>query len=101
MKSRPCIRPFVALALFLGLMATSLVTSTAAAQQFSIKPLAEKKLGQLPAGPLYWRVENFPTLVQAQAAVSSASLAAEVAGKVWLFTLGPAGGSTPGGTKTA
>jgi len=48
MKSRRCIRPFVALALFLGLMATFLVPSTAAAQQFSIKPLAEKKLGQLP-----------------------------------------------------
>jgi hypothetical protein len=29
------------------------------------------------------------------------SLTAEVAGKVWLFTLGPQGGATPGGTKVA
>ncbi len=29
------------------------------------------------------------------------SLAVEVAGKVWLFTLGPKGGSTPGGSKVA
>jgi hypothetical protein len=68
--------------------------STAAAQQkFDIKAVAEKKLNQPPAGPLYWQVENFPTLAQAQAAAGPTSLAAEVAGKVWLFTLGPKGAS--------
>ncbi|MER8817090.1 hypothetical protein NKJ87_21535 [Mesorhizobium sp. M0027] len=36
-----------------------------------------------------WRLESFPTLAQAQGAASPTSLAAEVAGKVWLFTLGP------------
>jgi hypothetical protein len=61
--------------------------------------VAEKKLNQLPAGPLYWQIENFPTLAQAQAAAGPTSLPAEVAGKVWLFTLGPRGGSTRGGTK--
>lgn len=88
---------------------------TAAAEGvYVVKPIAEKKVKQLPAGPLYWRVENFPTLEQAQAAIGpdrwnpntvsydvATSLAAEVAGKVWLFTLGPKGGSTPGGTKVA
>ena len=44
-------------------------------------------------------MENFPTLTQAEGAASPTSLAAEVAGKVWLFTLGPKDGSTPGGTK--
>jgi quercetin dioxygenase-like cupin family protein len=81
---------------------------------YVVKPVAEKKVKQLPAGPLYWRVENFPTLAQAQAAIGpdrwnpntvnydvATSLAAEVAGKVWLLTLGPKGGSTPGGTKVA
>ena len=29
------------------------------------------------------------------------ALAAEIAGKVWLFTLGPKGGATPGGSKVA
>ena len=73
---------------------------TATAQQkFVVKPVAEKKLEQLPAGPLYWLVENLPTLAQAQAAAGPTSLAAEVAGKVWLFTLGPRGGSTPGASK--
>ncbi len=79
-----------------------LVPSTAAAQQkFEIKNVAEKKLKQLPVGPLYWRIENFPTLAQAQAAAGETSLAAEVSGKVWLFTLGPRGGVTPGASKVA
>lgn len=72
-----------------------------AQQKFVIKPLAEKKVSELPAGPLFWRLENFGTLPQAQAAAGSWSLAAESGGKAWLFTLGPAGGSSPGGTKVA
>jgi hypothetical protein len=81
------------LALALGL------TPPAAAQKFEIKPLAEKKVKQLPSGTLYWRLENFPTLAQAEAAAGATSLAAEVAGKAWLFTLGEKGGATRGGTK--
>jgi hypothetical protein len=83
-------------------MAVVLVPPPAAAQQkFVIKPVAEKKLKELPGGPLYWRLENFPTLAQAQAAEGTTSLAAEVAGEVWLFTLGPKGGLTAGGSKVA
>jgi quercetin dioxygenase-like cupin family protein len=66
-----------------------------------IKPLAEKKAAELPAGPLYWRVESFAALAQAQAAAGPTGLVAESAGKAWLFTLGPAGGSSTGGTKMA
>ncbi|MGH8066231.1 MAG: cupin domain-containing protein [Candidatus Entotheonellia bacterium] len=76
--------------------------STAIAQQaLVIKPMAEKKVTELPAGPLFWRIENFPTLAQAQAATGPTGLAVESGGKVWLFTLGPAGGSSAGGTKVA
>ncbi|MGB8436299.1 MAG: hypothetical protein WCE38_18765 [Burkholderiales bacterium] len=88
--------------------------TTAAPGVNVVKPVAEKKVKQLPAGPLYWRVEIFPTLAQAQSAIgpdrwnpdtvsydAATSLAAEVAGKAWLFTLGPKEGSTPGGTKVA
>ena len=86
----------------------------AADVQYVVKPVAEMKVKQLPKGPLYWRVENFPTLDQAKAAASEyrwnpdtvsyegwPSLTAEVAGKAWLFTLGPQGAATPGGTKVA
>jgi hypothetical protein len=85
------------LALSLCAMGLLLSPSTAAAQQaFVVKPVIEKKLKELTAGPLYWQVENFPTLAQAEAAVGPTSLAAEVAGKAWLFTLGARGGSMPG-----
>jgi hypothetical protein len=66
-----------------------------------IKPLAEKKVTELPAGQLVWRLENFPAVAQAQAAAGPASLVVEAGGKVWLFTLGPAGGASAGGTKVA
>ena len=82
--------------------------------RYVVKPIAEMKVKQLPKGPLYWRVESFPTLDQAKAAASDyrwnpdtvtydgwPSLTAEAAGKAWLFTLGPQGATTPGGTKVA
>jgi mannose-6-phosphate isomerase-like protein (cupin superfamily) len=106
------IRPAIWL-LSLCLSGLLLFASPAVAQgQYTVKPVAEKKVKQLPEGPLFWRIENFPTLAQAQAAAGaeawnpdtvsyqpSTALAAEVAGKVWLFTLGPKGGSTPGASK--
>ena len=78
-----------------------LSSAARAQQQLVIKPLAEKKVAELPAGPLFWRIENFTALAQAQAAAGPWGLAAESAGKVWLFTLGPAGGSSAGGIKVA
>lgn len=67
----------------------------------SIKPLAEKKVPDLPPGALFWRIENFDSLPDAKAAAGQWALATEAAGKAWLFTLGEAGGSTPGGRKVA
>lgn len=79
-----------------------LPTLEAQAQQaLAIKPLAERKVAGLPAGTLYWRIENYPTLRDAQGAAGPWSVAAESAGKAWLFTLGPAGGSSAGGSKVA
>ena len=86
-----------------GLFVMAYLLSPAAAQQspLVIKPVAEKKVAQLPKGLLYWRIEALPTLSEAQAAAGPTALAAEVSGKVWLFTLGPRGGATPGATKVA
>ena len=94
----PNVRHGVVWALSLGLIG-ALLSHAQAQQKFVIDNVAEKKLEQLPAGPLFWRLENFPTLAQAQAAAGETSLAAEVSGKVWLFTLGPKGATTPGGTR--
>lgn len=74
---------------------------TVAQQALVIKPLAEKKVAELPAGPLVWRLENFPALAQAEAAAGPTALVAQSAGKVWLFTLGPAGGMSAGATLVA
>ena len=82
-----------------GLMSSP--SASLAQAKLEIKPVAEKKLKELPAGPLYWRLETFATLAEAQAAVGPTSLAAELGGKVWLFTLGAKGGATRGGGKVA
>ena len=83
------------------IMALSLMSGLALAEKFDVTSVVEKKVAQLPPGPLFWRIETFPTLANAQAAAGPTALAAEVAGKAWLFTLGPPGGAAPGGTKVA
>jgi quercetin dioxygenase-like cupin family protein len=80
-------------------MAQSGSVGTAGAGTLVVKALTEKKVDKLPAGPLFWRVENFPTIAEAQAAMGPMSLAAEAHGKAWLFTLGAPGGSTSNGKK--
>jgi hypothetical protein len=72
-----------------------------AQQALIIHPLAERKVTELPNGELFWRIENYPCKEDAQAAAGAWSLVTEAAGKIWLFTLGPAGGSWPGGTKVS
>jgi hypothetical protein len=79
---------------------TQSATPTAQEEQeeFVVEPVAEKTVTELPAGPLYWHVENFPALPDAEAAAGPLSMAADVEGKVWLFTLGPKGTPTHGGS---
>ena len=92
----------LALALSLLAIEPAAVPATATAQgKLVVEPVTETKLRQLPPGPLYWRIDNFDTLAAAKAAAGPTALAAEIAGKVWLFTLGPKGGSSAGGSKVA
>ena len=78
------------------------VTLSAVAQQpLVVRPLAERKVADLPVGELFWRIETYASKEAAQGAAGAWSLVAEASGKVWLFTLGPAGGSSPGGTKVS
>ncbi len=92
-------RRFVAASVF-----SLLVSSAPVAQQapsIIAKPIAEKKVTQLPSGPLFWHIENFETRGQAEGAAGLHSLVAEAVGKVWLFTLGPQGQLTAGASKVA
>ena len=73
-----------------------------APRALTIKPLAEARVAELPPGELFWRIENFESVSKARAAAGPWSLVAEAAGKVWSFTLGPAGGpSSPDAAKVA
>lgn len=85
--------------LAVALVALFLPLAVLAQPALTIKPLAQKKVAELPAGQLFWRIENFDSLDTAKAAAGQWSLAAESAGKAWLFTLGAPGGATPGGKK--
>ena len=97
------------LAVAVLVLATFLLSPAAVAQQdlppgsLVIKVLADKKVARLPVGRpgLYWRLENFPSLAQAQAAAGPMGVAAEYTGRAWLVTLGPKGGSSAGDTKVA
>jgi hypothetical protein len=89
------------ISLLLGAAALVAASAAFAQQALLIRPLVERKVADLPAGDLFWRIETYPTKDAAQAAAGTWSLVAEAAGKVWLFTLGAAGGSSPGGTKVS
>lgn len=89
------------LSLVLGAVALLLAMASMAQQALVIRPLAERKVAELPSGELFWRIENYPSNEAAQAAAGSWSLVAEAAGKVWLFTLGSPGGLSAGGTKVS
>jgi hypothetical protein len=79
-----------------------LLSSPALAEQvLVIKPLVEQTVAKLPNGPLFWRVENFSTVAQAQEEGGPTGLVAEAGGKVWLFMLGPAGTMTGYGDRVA
>ena len=74
-------KPIIVLAVSFCLTGLVVSRSPVAAEtdpKFVIKPIAEKKLAQLPAGPLYWRVETYSTVAQAKTAEGPASLATEV-----------------------
>jgi len=98
-------RPVLAVAVLLS--GAFLLSTTAVAQQglppgsLVIRVLVEKKVLRLPDGPLYWRIENYPTLAQAQAVAGLWGLAAEFEGKVWLFRLALASGASANGRKIA
>ena len=78
------------------------LSSLATAQQtFSVKPLVEKKVTELPSGDLFWRIETFDSKEKAQTAAGPLGLVAEFEGKVWLFELGHAGQASKGGKKVA
>ena len=97
MKIRtPTFRAAIALTISFCLMALALTPSKSMARaQFTINTVADKKLKELPSGQ-YWRVETSRAGAGPVGGGADAS-GPEVAGKVWLFTLGPIGGASSAG----
>jgi quercetin dioxygenase-like cupin family protein len=89
------------LALFALSACASAPEDLPASPDFIVENAAERTLEALPDGPLYWRIETFPSLEAARAAASPTSLAASVSGRFWLVTLGARSAATPGATHVA
>jgi quercetin dioxygenase-like cupin family protein len=70
-------------------IAAALPAAALAEAKFTVSPLAELKVTELPADPLYWQVRSYPSIGEAEAAADpgSTSLAAEFDNRAWLFTL--------------
>jgi mannose-6-phosphate isomerase-like protein (cupin superfamily) len=85
----------------IGVAAYCLQTLAAAHEPLLIKPLAEKRVTELPAGQLIWTIETFDSLASADAAAGPWSLTVQSAGKVWLFSLGNGGRPASAGTEVA
>ena len=69
--------------------------------EFVVTKMAEFPVAELPDGELYWHVENFGSLNEAQAAGGPYSLAAEFDGRAWLFTLADRKAAGMGGEPVA
>lgn len=82
----------------------ALATSPVLAQsqgKFIVTKMAEMNVDVLPDGELYWHVENFGSLDEANAASGDYSLTAEFEDKTWLFTLADRNAAGMGGTPVA
>lgn len=84
-----------------GIAACCLQVIAAAHEPLLIKPLAEKKVTELPAGQLTWTIETFESVALADAAAGPWSLTVQSAGRVWLFSLGNGERLSSSGTKVA
>ena len=91
----------ILLPLALAAQAPAQPPAPSAAGTFFVEPVTERSIDQLPPGPLFWRIERFASLAEAESGRAPTALAANVAGRAWRFTLGPAGGASPGGERVA
>lgn len=91
------------LALFLCVVTGFSIAPSLAQQPLpgTSSPGVEKRLKELPSGTLFWRIETFSATDQAKAVAGPTALVFEASGKVWLFTLGPKGDTSPGAAKMA
>ena len=62
---------------------------------------ASEEIGTLPAGPMFWHIDAFPTRAAAEAAKQQRGTVVEALGRTWLFTIGPKPWRPSGGEHVA
>ncbi|MGF6781806.1 quercetin dioxygenase-like cupin family protein [Paraburkholderia sp. GAS334] len=62
---------------------------------------ATEDLGEVPQGPLFWHLYNYPTRAAADAAKGSRATVVESFGRVWLYTIADAAWRPSGGERIA
>ncbi|MBA3522787.1 MAG: hypothetical protein H0T90_09830 [Gemmatimonadales bacterium] len=71
-----------------------------AGRDFGCFITAREELGRLAASPpLYWHLDTYPTRTAAEAAREARSTVVESLGRIWLFTIAPAGWEPSGGNR--
>jgi quercetin dioxygenase-like cupin family protein len=63
--------------------------------------LVSDKLGELPAVPLYWHLDRYPSRAAAEAAKGPRGTVVEALGEIWLMTIAEAGWRASGGEHVA
>jgi hypothetical protein len=63
--------------------------------------MAQESLGPMSETPLFWHMSTYPNRAAAEAAKGPGATVMEALGQMWLFSIGPAGVRTPGGTPVA
>ena len=63
--------------------------------------IADQVVGELPAGPISWHLDTYPTRAEAETAKRPGATVVESLGKVWLLTVAEAGWRPSGGERAA
>jgi quercetin dioxygenase-like cupin family protein len=63
--------------------------------------IADQVVGELPAGPISWHLDTYPTRAEAEAAKRPGATVVESLGKVWLLTVAEVGWRPSGGERAA
>lgn len=87
-----------------ALAVAAMVATPLAAQglgQFVVTKMSEMPVNALPEGELYWHVETFGSIGEAESAKGDYSLTAEFDDRAWLFTLADRKAASMGGTPIA
>lgn len=77
-------------------LAAACTSTSAQGLEFAIETAGERIVDSLPDGQLYWRIETFESVNNAQAAAAPTSITATISDRHWLATLGAQGARTAG-----